>query len=85
MAVLVHAGESLAVGLSLSNLSVQQFWISYFTLGGYHLLSELVAYIAGEIELSASQHDRAAHAINEKCVELGLGSVVRYSSELRAG
>ena len=85
MTVMVRAGEALAVGLVLSNLSVQQFWMSYFAMGGQHLPSELVAYIGGEIALSAAQHDRAAHAVNEKCVELGLGSVVRYSCELTAG
>ena len=79
---LLNAGRCLATGLALCNLGQRYFWIRYLALGGSRPYAELLAYIDGDIEWPANEHDAAAHALNEYCNELGLGLPVLYSEEL---
>jgi len=78
----VHAGSALAAGLALTDLDVQQLWGRYFALGGSHSRQELASYLRGEGEWSASDHDIAAHAINEYTDAQGMDHPVSYSHEV---
>ena len=78
----VKAGASLATGLALTHLDVQDLWGRYVALGGCHSRLELATYISGETAWSTEQHDIAAHALNEFTSDRGLDHPVRYASDL---
>jgi hypothetical protein len=80
--VLLSGGKSLATGFALSGLSMCEFWVRYAALGGARPLSELFAYLEGNIEWPPIEHDAAAHALNEYCIDLGLGVPAAYAHEL---
>jgi hypothetical protein len=78
----MHAGTSLVTGLALSHLSLSAFWLKYAALGGNHTLDELRAYLGGRLEWTSSEHDTAAHALNEYCTAKGMGTPVAYADEV---
>lgn len=78
----VHAGAALAVGLRLTELTVQDLWGRYVALGGRHSRYELASYVSGNGEWDTAEHDLAARAMNEYTAERGMGHPVRYSGEL---
>jgi hypothetical protein len=79
----VQAGISIATGLALTDLGVQELWGRYFTLGGTHTRLELATYLSGETAWSEVEHDLAARALNDYCTERGLNHRVTYSSGIR--
>jgi hypothetical protein len=79
---MLRAGTFLAVGLVMSCLSLRDFWSRYAGMGGSHTPGELHAYLGGQQEWTAVEHDVAAHALNECCAASGLGSPVAYAREL---
>ena len=78
---LLSAGKALVAGQALCNLSDRNFWVSYIAFGGTRPPDELLAYMEGNAEWSATEHDAAAHALNDHCQELGLGLPVPYADE----
>jgi len=78
----VHAGAALAAGLALTDLEVRDLWVRYLALGGSHTCDELDAYLRGEGEWSAGEHDVAACAVNEDINDHGLDHPVSYSDEM---
>ncbi len=62
-------------------LTPEQLWLRYFALGGTASASELEAICAGEVWASADTHDRIAHALNERFLELGSDFPLPYSSD----
>ena len=66
----VHAG-----------LSHPELWLRYFELGGMGDPVEVEAYLHGVLLASDHEHDVLAHAINERCVELGGNHPVPYSHD----
>jgi hypothetical protein len=78
----LHAGAALATGLALSDFTFEQFWTTYMAMGGNHPPVELAAYLLGDVDCTPHEHDVAAHALNERCTDLGLGRPVRYADEI---
>jgi anti-anti-sigma factor len=65
-------GRTLEVGRRAAGLSIADLFVAYFALGGTANLSEVGAFLAGRDDvLDGHQHDVAAHAVNERLVELG--------------
>lgn len=53
-----------------ADLTVDELWLRYFSLGGNAGRFELDAYLNGAIALPPMQHDMLAHAINERLDEI---------------
>jgi hypothetical protein len=58
-----HAFES-------ADVSVDEMWLRFFSLGGEADRFELDAYLNGAITLPPIEHDILAHAINERLDEI---------------
>lgn len=59
-----------AESLRHADVSIEELWLRYFTLGGHAGQFEVEAYIHGAIALPALQRDILAHALNERLDEL---------------
>lgn len=65
-------GRNLEVGRRAAGLSVTDLFVAYFALGGTANLGQVRAFLAGMDDvLDGHRHDVAAHAVNERLVELG--------------
>jgi anti-sigma B factor antagonist len=65
-------GRNLEVGRRAAGLSVMDLFVAYFALGGTAHLGEVRAFLGGmDHALDGHQQDVAAHAVNERFVELG--------------
>ena len=60
-----------------TDISIEELWLRYFSLGGQAGQFEVEAYIHGAMALPALQRDLLAHALNERLDEV-------YSQEPRA-
>ncbi|MHA7222189.1 hypothetical protein ACX80S_07690 [Arthrobacter sp. RHLT1-20] len=56
--------------LRRADVSMEEVWLRYFTLGGEAGQLEVEAYIHGAMALPALQRDILAHALNERLDEL---------------
>lgn len=65
-----------AVGLSQADL-----WMRYFGLGGMTDAFELEAILQGLMVATSDDHNRIAHALNERFTELGGNHPVAYSED----
>ena len=59
-----------AASLRHADVSMEELWLRYFTLGGHAGQFEVEAYIHGAMALPALQRDILAHALNERLDEL---------------
>jgi hypothetical protein len=66
-----------AESLRHADVSIEELWLRYFTLGGQAGQFEVEAYIHGAMALPPLQRDVLAHALNERLDEL-------YSAASRA-
>lgn len=72
-----------AESLRHADVSIEELWLRYFTLGGQAGQFEVEAYIHGAIALPALQRDILAHALNERLDELYSGTArAPYSQPL---
>ena len=78
----VKAGAALAAGLAMAGLEVSDLWLRYFALGGGYSLTTFPAYLAGDSDWDAREHNIAALALNEYLVDQGLDHPVRYAEEI---
>ena len=62
--------QRFAYSLRHADVSLEELWLRYFTLGGHAGQFEVDAYIHGAIALPALQRDILAHALNERLDEL---------------
>lgn len=62
--------QRFAESLRHADVSIEELWLRYFTLGGHAGQFEVEAYIHGAIALPALQRDILAHALNERLDEL---------------
>lgn len=53
-----------------AELTIDELWMRYFSLGGDAGRLELDAYLNGAIAMPPMQHDMLAHAINERLDEI---------------
>lgn len=63
-----------AESLRHADVSIEELWLRYFTLGGQAGQFEVEAYIHGAIALPSLQRDILAHALNERLDELYSGA-----------
>ncbi|WP_237571117.1 hypothetical protein [Mycolicibacterium lacusdiani] len=56
--------------LEAADLTVDELWLRYFSMGGEAGRFELDAYLNGAIALPPIQHDVVAHVINERLDEI---------------
>ncbi|MDQ3028623.1 MAG: hypothetical protein M3R09_01040, partial [Actinomycetota bacterium] len=54
-----------ASALERADLTLDELWVRYFSLGGEAGRLEVEAYLYGLMALSAGQRDMLAHAVNE--------------------
>ena len=66
-----------------AGLTQHQLWLRYFALGGMVPALELEAICHGAMLVTDPDHDRIAHALNERFTELGLNHPVPYSEDRR--
>lgn len=59
-----------AESLRHADVSIEELWLRYFTLGGHAGQFEVEAYIHGAMALPPLQRDVLAHALNERLDEL---------------
>lgn len=64
-----------------AGLSPSQLWMRYFSLGGMTGAMELEAMCFGAMLPTGADHDRIAHALNERFTELGRNHPVPYSED----
>ena len=63
-----------AASLRHADVSIEELWLRYFTLGGHAGQFEVEAYIHGAMALPPLQRDILAHALNERLDELYSGT-----------
>lgn len=59
-----------AESLRHADVSIEELWLRYFTLGGQAGQFEVEAYIHGAMTLPSLQRDILTHALNERLDEL---------------
>ncbi|MEO6205278.1 MAG: hypothetical protein ABIO67_07855 [Mycobacteriales bacterium] len=75
------AQGSLDIARQDAGLTQHQLWFRYFALGGMTPALELEAVCHGAMVATDLDHDRIAHAINERFTELGRNHPVPYSED----
>jgi len=78
----LRAGMVLDIGLAITGLSVGAFWGALLRPGRWPYPQALLAYLEGDSDWTALEHDVAAQALNEYCAAMGLGYPVAYVHEL---
>lgn len=78
----VKAGATLATELAMTRLDLAELWLRYFAVGGGCSFQALRAYLAGDVDWSAHEHDVAALALHEYFLEQSLDHPVQYSDDL---
>lgn len=66
--------QRFAASLRHADVSIEELWLRYFTLGGHAGQFEVEAYIHGAMALPPLQRDILAHALNERLDELYSGT-----------
>ena len=66
--------QRFAESLRHADVSFEELWLRYFTLGGHAGQFEVEAYIHGAMALPPLQRDILAHAVNERLDELYSGA-----------
>ncbi|MGY1689805.1 PP2C family protein-serine/threonine phosphatase [Geodermatophilus sp. SYSU D01105] len=76
--------RALRAAVELADLTLEQLWTRYFSLGGNADLVELEAHLEGLLSLPAAERNVLAHTVNERLDELFSQRRVPYSSAVRA-
>ncbi|MBV9820395.1 MAG: hypothetical protein JOZ07_18860 [Solirubrobacterales bacterium] len=66
-------------------LSLDELWVDYFTLGGSLLPAEIQAFLAGEHPLGDHDHDLLVQALNERFLDHDGDHPLDYADELIDG
>lgn len=72
------AHDALDQARRACGLSGPDLWLRYFALGGATSPMQLEAVLHGALLVDDHDHDQIAHALNERCNELGRNHVVPY-------
>ncbi|SFF32382.1 PP2C family protein-serine/threonine phosphatase [Blastococcus tunisiensis] len=75
--------SALRAAMQFADLSLEQLWMRYFSLGGHADLVDLDAHLTGLVRLPPTEADVLAHAVNERLDELIAERRVPYSRPLR--
>ena len=76
--------HALQIACRRANLSLDQLWLAYFTLGGEAEPVEVEAFLQGLMPLPAVQRDILTHAVNERLDDLTTRLRVPYERLLRS-
>jgi hypothetical protein len=68
-----------------ADLAPGELWWAYFALGGNATPHTVGRYLDGELRPGRADHDRLAHALNERLTQLGQDSPVPYFEERHPG
>lgn len=71
--------HSLELARELAGLSVEDFWLRYFALGGNASPEEFSAALEGRTRVTDHEYNVAAHALNERYTDLDLDHPVPYA------
>jgi hypothetical protein len=74
--------DSLDLARQDAGLTQHELWVRYFGLGGMTPALELEAVCHGAMLATDPDHDRIAHALNERFTELGRNHPVPYSEDV---
>ena len=77
------SGDVLERARRQVGLTQTELWLRYFELGGMSTALEVEGFLAGVLQPSRHDYDLVAHAINERCVELGGDHPVEYLEDRR--
>lgn len=64
-----------------AGLTQHELWVRYFGLGGMTPALELEAVCVGAMVSTDHDHDRIAHALNERFTELGRNHPLPYTED----
>jgi len=64
--------------LHASGMSLEEWWLAYFALGGDASAADLNGYLQGHAQPSTLDHNVMAHALNELLHDLGANWPVPY-------
>jgi hypothetical protein len=70
MATFSDLNKRFHLAFEAAELTVDELWLRYFSLGGEAGWFEIDAYLNGAIAMPPMQHDLLAHAINERLDEI---------------
>lgn len=73
------AHDSLDLARKDAGLTQHDLWVRYFALGGSTPALDLEAVCCGAMIATDLDHDRIAHALNERFTEMGRNHPVPYS------
>jgi hypothetical protein len=73
------SGLSLAEGLDLSGMTIDELWIRQISVGGNRGSMEVEAYMLGLLDIDRHTYNLLAQALNEHFIEQGLDHPVGYS------
>jgi len=73
--------DALELARQEAGLTQHELWLRYFALGGMTSALELEALCHGALVPTELDHDRIAHALNERFTELGRNHPVAYSPD----
>jgi hypothetical protein len=59
-------------------LSLDELWLRCFALGSMNTTGELQAFLRGEARPTRHEYNVIAVALNEYCIEIGLGQALPY-------
>jgi Stage II sporulation protein E (SpoIIE) len=75
--------QALQTAFEHAQLTLEQLWLRYFSLGGAADMMDVEAHLAGLVPLSPTDGDVLAHAVNERLDEMVTQHRVPYSGALR--
>ena len=64
-----------------ARLTEVELWWAYFALGGEATPSQFAGFLHGTERPGPLDHDRLAHALNERLTDLGMNSPVPYFAD----
>lgn len=71
----------LKAGLARSDLTIEQLWLGYLSVGGAKSMGHMVAELRGD-DLPEREYDVIAQALNDHFVEHGINNSVTYGGEI---
>jgi hypothetical protein len=71
--------HAIETGRTRADLTPEELWLRYFSLGGVADVLQVEAYLAGILTLPRHEYDILAIAVNERLDELGIDGRLRYT------
>lgn len=75
--------RELQAGREFLGLTIEQLWLSYFSLGGCGSAADVQRWLHGDRPLPDVDHNCLAAALNDEFLDRDLGRPVRYTDDDR--